>query len=169
MLATLEDQEKLAELSKKDRSRIAREVGKYRKSLEGIKDMTKLPDALFVIDVACEHIAISEARRLGIPIVAVVDTNCDPNGIDFVIGQRRRGAPSSTAKPRRRRACRALSRLFGNERVRRRTRARRDARRAHRRADGWPRGGRDQAAAAARPRCPSAPAPARGACGRRWS
>jgi small subunit ribosomal protein S2 len=85
MLATLEDQEKLAELSKKDRSRISREVGKYRKSLEGIKEMTKLPDAMFVIDVACEHIAISEARRLGIPIVAVVDTNCDPNGIDFVI------------------------------------------------------------------------------------
>jgi small subunit ribosomal protein S2 len=85
MLAVLEDQEKLAELSKKDRSRIAREVNKYRRSLEGIREMTKLPDAMFVIDVACEHIAISEARRLGIPIVAVVDTNCDPNGIDFVI------------------------------------------------------------------------------------
>jgi small subunit ribosomal protein S2 len=85
MLATLDDQEKLAELSKKDRSRISREVNKYRRSLEGIKEMTKLPDALFVIDVSCEHIAIAEARRLGIPIVAVVDTNCDPIGIDFVV------------------------------------------------------------------------------------
>lgn len=85
MLATLEDAEKLAELSKKERSRINREVNKYRRSLEGIKEMGKLPDALFVIDVACEHIAVSEARRLGIPIVAVVDTNCDPEGIEHVI------------------------------------------------------------------------------------
>ena len=85
MLAILEDEEKLAELSKKDRSRISREVGKYRRSLEGIREMAKLPDALFVIDVACEHIAIAEARRLGIPIVAIVDTNCDPQGIDHVI------------------------------------------------------------------------------------
>ena len=47
--------------------------------------MTRLPDALFVIDVGCEHIAISEARRLGIPIVGVVDTNGEPAGIDFVV------------------------------------------------------------------------------------
>jgi small subunit ribosomal protein S2 len=47
--------------------------------------MTRLPDALFVIDVGCEHIAVSEARRLGIPIVGVVDTNGEPEGIDFVV------------------------------------------------------------------------------------
>ena len=47
--------------------------------------MTRLPDALFVIDVGCEHIALTEARRLGIPIVAIVDTNCNPEGIDFVV------------------------------------------------------------------------------------
>jgi len=62
-----------------------REVEKYRRSLEGIQEMSRLPDALFVIDVSVEHIAISEARRLGIPIVAVVDTNCSPEGIDFVV------------------------------------------------------------------------------------
>jgi len=85
MLAILDEEEKLAELSKKERARITREVNKYRRSLEGIKEMTRLPDAVFLIDVGCEEIAVSEARRLGIPIVAVVDTNCDPEGIDFVV------------------------------------------------------------------------------------
>ena len=60
-------------------------MGKYRKSLDGIREMTRLPDALFVIDVGREHIALSEARRLGIPIVAIVDSNCNPEGIDFVV------------------------------------------------------------------------------------
>jgi small subunit ribosomal protein S2 len=78
-------EEKLAELSKKERARLNRSVGKYRKSLDGIKDMARLPDALFVIDVGCEHIALSESRRLGIPVVAIVDSNCSPEGIDFVV------------------------------------------------------------------------------------
>ncbi|MBM4383597.1 MAG: 30S ribosomal protein S2 [Deltaproteobacteria bacterium] len=78
-----EEQQKLR--SKKELSRITREVEKYKKSLDGIREMQKLPDALFVVDVAKEHIAISEARRLGIPIVAIVDSNCDPDGIDFVV------------------------------------------------------------------------------------
>jgi small subunit ribosomal protein S2 len=78
-----EDEQKLR--TKKELSRINREVEKYRKSLDGIREMQKLPDALFVVDVAKEHIAISEARRLGIPIVAIVDSNCDPDGIDFVV------------------------------------------------------------------------------------
>jgi small subunit ribosomal protein S2 len=81
----LESEEKAAELSKRDRSYMARDVEKYRRSLEGIQNMGRLPDVMFVVDVGCEHIAISEARRLGIPIVAVVDTNCSPDGIDFVI------------------------------------------------------------------------------------
>ncbi len=81
----LEDEAKASEISKRDRAQMAREVEKYRRSLEGIQEMSRLPDALFVIDVSVEHIAISEARRLGIPIVAVVDTNCSPDWIDFVI------------------------------------------------------------------------------------
>ena len=79
------DEEKRAELSKKELARVTRAADKYRKSLEGIVDMVKLPDAVFVVDVAREQIAVSEARRLAIPIVAVVDSNCDPDGIDYVI------------------------------------------------------------------------------------
>jgi small subunit ribosomal protein S2 len=79
------DEEKLAEFSKKDLARLNRHVEKYRKSLDGIKEMTKLPDAVFVVDVNREAIAVSEAQRLGIPLVAVVDSNCSPSGIDYVI------------------------------------------------------------------------------------
>jgi len=82
---TLADEAKASEISKRDRAHMSREVEKYARSLEGIREMSRLPDALFVVDVGIEHIAIAEARRLGIPIVAVVDTNCDPDGIDFVI------------------------------------------------------------------------------------
>jgi small subunit ribosomal protein S2 len=85
LLAIANDPEKAAELSKKDLANIHRDIARYQKSLDGIKEMAKLPDALFVIDILGEAIAVSEARRLGIPIVAVVDTNCDPSGIDFVI------------------------------------------------------------------------------------
>ncbi len=85
MVAIQADEEKLAELTKKEQARLNRQVNKYSRSLEGIKEMTKLPDAMFVIDVAAEHIAVSEGRRLGIPIVAVVDTNCDPIGIEYVV------------------------------------------------------------------------------------
>ena len=84
-LEILGSEEEQKSRSKKELSRISRAVGKYQKSLDGIREMSKLPDALFVIDVAKEHIAISEARRLGIPIVAIVDTNCDPEGIDVVV------------------------------------------------------------------------------------
>jgi small subunit ribosomal protein S2 len=84
-LEILGNEEELKSRSKKELSRIGREVEKYKKSLDGIREMQKLPDALFVIDVGKEHIAISEAQRLGIPIVAIVDTNCDPDGIDFVV------------------------------------------------------------------------------------
>ena len=84
-LELLENEEKAAEVSKKERARIARSVSKYRKSLDGIREMTRLPDALFVIDVGAEHIALTEAQRLGIPIVAIVDSNCNPEGIDYVV------------------------------------------------------------------------------------
>ncbi len=84
-LGTVGDEEQVKDLSKKDLSRINRSITKYKKSLDGIQEMTRVPDALFVIDVGCEHIAISEARRLGIPIVGIVDTNGEPGGIDFVV------------------------------------------------------------------------------------
>ncbi len=84
-LELLEDEEKIAGLSKKELARVNRIVTKYRKSLEGIKEMTRLPDALFIIDLNKEHIAVNEAGRLGIPIIAIVDSNCSPKGIDFVI------------------------------------------------------------------------------------
>jgi small subunit ribosomal protein S2 len=70
---------------KKEAQMLRREMEKLLKSLGGIKDMAALPDALFVIDVGHEQIAIQEARKLGIPVVAVVDTNCSPEGIDYVI------------------------------------------------------------------------------------
>ncbi len=85
MLEILGDEEKLAELSKKDLARMNRQVEKYRKSLDGIREMSRLPQVLFIIDVNCESIAVKEARRLSIPIIAVVDSNCDPLDIDFVI------------------------------------------------------------------------------------
>jgi small subunit ribosomal protein S2 len=85
LLELVGDEQRVAELSKKELSRINRWIEKYRKSLDGIKEMTRLPDALFVIDVGCEAIAVKEANRLGIPIVGVVDSNCDPDSIDYVV------------------------------------------------------------------------------------
>ena len=60
-------------------------MDKLERSLGGIKNMESLPDALFVVDVGHENIAVHEAKKLGIPVVAVVDTNCSPDGIDYVI------------------------------------------------------------------------------------
>jgi small subunit ribosomal protein S2 len=72
-------------LPKKEVAQLEREREKLEKNLGGVKDLTRLPAALFVIDTKKEHIAVHEANRLGIPVVAVVDTNCDPQGIDYVI------------------------------------------------------------------------------------
>ncbi len=72
-------------LPKKEVASLEREREKLEKNLGGIKDLSRLPAALFVIDTKKEYIAIHEANRLGIPVVAVVDTNCDPEGIDFTI------------------------------------------------------------------------------------
>jgi small subunit ribosomal protein S2 len=60
-------------------------MAKLEKSLGGIKDMASLPDVMFVIDVGHENIALKEANKLGIPVVAVVDTNCSPEGVDYVV------------------------------------------------------------------------------------
>jgi small subunit ribosomal protein S2 len=72
-------------LTKKERIKLDRERDGLNKNLSGIKSMARLPDAVFIIDVRKEEIAVAEANRLGIPIVAVVDTNCSPEGIDYVI------------------------------------------------------------------------------------
>ncbi len=72
-------------LRKKEALRIERERYKLNHTLSGIKDMGGLPDVLFVIDVEQEYIAVSEANKLGIPVVAIVDTNCSPDGIDYII------------------------------------------------------------------------------------
>jgi len=72
-------------ITKKERIKLDREREILDKNLSGIKNMTRLPDALFIIDVRKEEIAVAEANRLGIPVIAVVDTNCSPEGIDYVI------------------------------------------------------------------------------------
>ena len=74
-----------AGLTKKERLGMERDQAKLQASLGGIAEMGGLPDLLFVIDVNREDLAIAEAKKLGIPVVAVVDTNCSPDGVDFVI------------------------------------------------------------------------------------
>ena len=75
----------LEKRGKKEATQLRREQEKLERSLGGIKTMEALPDALFVVDVGHEKLAVYEARKLGIPVVAVVDTNCSPDGIDYVI------------------------------------------------------------------------------------
>jgi len=72
-------------LTKKERARLEKERSKLEKTLSGIKTMSKLPQAVYVIDPQKERIAVAEANKLGIPVVAIVDTNCDPQPIDFPI------------------------------------------------------------------------------------
>jgi len=84
-LERMEADGSLSVLPKKEIAELTREKEKLEKSVGGIKGMKKLPDALFIIDPRKERIAVAEARKLGIPIVAVVDTNCDPEEIDYVI------------------------------------------------------------------------------------
>jgi small subunit ribosomal protein S2 len=79
------DDGSLDRLGKKEALMLTRELEKMHKSIGGIKDMASLPDALFVIDVGYHKIAITEASKLGIPVVAVVDTNHSPDGVDYVI------------------------------------------------------------------------------------
>lgn len=74
-----------ANLSKRELLQITRQRAKLEKNLGSIADLTRLPSALFVVDVCKEHIAVKEANRLGIPVFAIVDTNSDPKNIDFVI------------------------------------------------------------------------------------
>ena len=72
-------------LPKKEAIRLRHERDKLQRNLGGIQDLERLPDAVFVVDTKKEHIAVTEARKLGIPVIAIVDTNCDPDEVDFVI------------------------------------------------------------------------------------
>ncbi len=82
---TMEEEKSWGNLTKKEILNLTKEKDKLAKFLDGIKDMGKLPDAVFVVDPKREEIAIKEARKLGIPILAIVDTNCDPDLVDMVI------------------------------------------------------------------------------------
>lgn len=84
-LEAMSEDGRLDRLTKKEALMNRRELEKLDRSLAGIKNMDGLPDAMFVVDVGHEKIAIAEANKLGIPVVAVVDTNCSPDGIDYVI------------------------------------------------------------------------------------
>ncbi len=72
-------------LPKKEVLRLRHEKEKLERNLGGIQDLERLPDAIFVIDTKKEHIAVGEARKLGLPVIAIVDTNCDPDEVDYVI------------------------------------------------------------------------------------
>ena len=84
-LESMQTDGRYEKMTKKERIKLDRERESLNKNLSGIKSMSRLPDAIFIIDVKKEEIAVAEANRLGIPIVAVVDTNCSPEGIDYVI------------------------------------------------------------------------------------
>ncbi len=90
-IRTMESLEKMeadgtmAQLKKKERLMKTREHEKLAKTLGGIADMARLPGALFIVDINREHIAVNEARKLGIPIIAMVDTNCNPGVVDYPV------------------------------------------------------------------------------------
>jgi len=72
-------------LTKKELLVLRREREKLHKNLDGIRNMTKLPSAIWVVDTKKEHLAVAEAKKLGIPVIAILDTNCDPDEVDFKI------------------------------------------------------------------------------------
>jgi len=84
-LEAMRDRGELERFTKKEALLIAREIERLNRRMGGIKNMRRLPDALFVVDVCREANAIKEANRLGIPVIAMVDTNCSPDGVDYVI------------------------------------------------------------------------------------
>jgi small subunit ribosomal protein S2 len=84
-LERMETSGEMEALPKKERLRLRRELGKLQAVLGGVRSMTRPPEVVFIVDVIKEHIAVAEAKRLGIPIIAIVDTNCDPDSIDMVV------------------------------------------------------------------------------------
>jgi small subunit ribosomal protein S2 len=85
LLKAMSEDGRMLELSKKEKARLEREMKHLFQNLEGIENMAHLPDAMFVIDSNAEEIAVKEARRMGVPVVSVVDTNCDPDVVDWII------------------------------------------------------------------------------------
>ncbi len=84
-LVRMEESGDMDQLPKKERLRLRRELAKLDRTLGGVSEMEKSPAAVFIVDLNVEHIAVKEAARLGIPVIALVDSNCDPDHIDFVI------------------------------------------------------------------------------------
>jgi small subunit ribosomal protein S2 len=87
-LVRLEDKKSRGELdylSKKDKLKVEKEMAKLNKLMGGFKEMTSLPGAIFIIDPTKEKIALNEAKKVGVKLVATVDTNCDPDGIDYIV------------------------------------------------------------------------------------
>jgi small subunit ribosomal protein S2 len=84
-IEAMADDGRYATLSKKEIARHEKEKRKLLKNLEGIRQMSRLPDAIFVVDTRKEKIAVDEARKLKIPVIGIVDTNCDPDEVDYVI------------------------------------------------------------------------------------
>jgi small subunit ribosomal protein S2 len=82
---TMEEENSWGGFTKKEILNLTKEKDKLARSLDGIKEMGKLPEAVFVVDTKREEIAVKEARKLGIPVIAVVDTNCDPDLVEYVI------------------------------------------------------------------------------------
>jgi small subunit ribosomal protein S2 len=85
LLKAMSEDGRMAEFSKKEGARLDRELKHLQQNFAGVENMATLPDVMFVIDPNSEVIAVREARRMGIPVVAIVDTNCDPNLVDWVI------------------------------------------------------------------------------------
>ena len=85
LLKAMVEDGRMAQLSKKEAARLDREMKHLHQNLEGVENMTALPDAMFVVDSNAEEIAVREARRMGVPVVSVVDTNCNPDLVDWVI------------------------------------------------------------------------------------
>jgi small subunit ribosomal protein S2 len=85
LLKAMSEDGRMAQFSKKEGARLDRELKHLQQNFSGVENMTTLPDAMFVIDPNAEVIAVREARRMGIPVVAIVDTNCDPDLVNWVI------------------------------------------------------------------------------------
>jgi small subunit ribosomal protein S2 len=85
LLKSMAEDGRLAQFSKKEGARLDRELKHLQQNFAGVENMATLPDVMFVIDPSAEAIGVREARRMGIPVVAIVDTNCDPNLVDWVI------------------------------------------------------------------------------------
>jgi small subunit ribosomal protein S2 len=85
LLRAMTEDGRMAQLSKKEAARLDREMKHLIQNLAGVENMSQLPDAMFVIDSNSEDIAVREARRMGVPVVAIVDTNCDPTMVDWLV------------------------------------------------------------------------------------